>query len=94
MTNKKSADSPPQRLPMGNNGIIMRVGGLAGNDGKREKANRTKYGRGLSSLFLLPGIPPRIFVFPSPQPPNYQPTVKAARKRPLRRREVLTTDLL
>ena len=28
-----------------------------------------------------------ILSFPSPQPPNYQPTVEAARKRSLRRRE-------
>jgi len=28
---------------------------------------------------------PRTFVFASSQPPNHQPTVKAARKRPLRR---------
>ena len=71
---------------MGNNGIILRGGGRVGNDGKRERNNHAEYGTKYDT--------PRASIIPSPQPPNHQATVKAVRKRPLRRREVLTTDLL
>ena len=49
---------------MGNNLIILREGGCAGNDGNRERA------QALRPLFLfpLPGIPRARLFFPPPAP--------------------------
>ena len=88
-TNNSNSDLSPQyRFLMGNFGIIQRFCTTAMLHDRSGEWWEEQKGGNLSSLFPLPSIPRALPFFPSPQVYGQETfTAKAARKRPLRRRE-------